>query len=123
MLQYTFKRIVSGIVTVYVIATLTFLAMHLVPGDPISGQKAMSPEIRANLERKYGLDQPVTIQYAVYMKNMLKGDFGISFTQQNRSVNDIIRSHFPVSAWLGIAAIILSVFAGVMFGSISALFR
>jgi ABC-type dipeptide/oligopeptide/nickel transport system permease component len=123
MLQFILKRILSGLVTVFVIATLTFLAMHLVPGDPISGQKAMSPEIRANLERKYGLDKPISTQYVVYMKNMLKGDFGISFTQQNRSVNDIIRSHFPVSAWLGIAAIILSVFAGVMFGSISALFR
>src|SRR4051812_18002928 len=100
MLQYTVKRILSGLVTVYVIATLTFAAMHLVPGDPISGQKAMTAEIRANLERKYGLDKPVLVQYGVYMKNMLQGDFGISFTQQNRSVNDIIRSHFPVSAAL-----------------------
>src|SRR3954466_3002386 len=107
MLNYILKRIVSGLVTVYVIATLTFLAMHLVPGDPISGQKAMSPEIRANLERKYGPYQPVSVQYAVYMKNMLKGDFGISFTQQNLEVNDIIRQHFPISAGLGIEATIL----------------
>lgn len=123
MWAYVVKRILSGIVTVYIIATLTFLAMHMVPGDPISGQKAMSPEIRANIEKKYGLDQPIHVQYVVYITNMLKGDFGISFTQQNRSVNDIIKSHFPISAQLGVAALVLATLSGILFGSISALFR
>jgi ABC-type dipeptide/oligopeptide/nickel transport system permease component len=123
MLQYILKRILAGLITVFLIATLTFAAMHLVPGDPISGQKAMTAEIRANLEAKYGLDKPVLVQYFVYMKNMLKGDFGISFTQQNRSVNDIISSHFPISAMLGVVAVILATISGVIFGSISALFR
>ncbi|HUP57478.1 MAG TPA: ABC transporter permease, partial [Bdellovibrionota bacterium] len=123
MLQYILKRILAGLLTVFAIATLTFTAMHLVPGDPISGQKAMTAEIRANLEAKYGLDQPVLVQYAVYIKNMLQGDFGISFTQQNRSVNDIISSHFPISAMLGIVAVILATISGVIFGSVSALFR
>jgi ABC-type dipeptide/oligopeptide/nickel transport system permease component len=120
MLAYILKRLAAGVLTVFFIATATFAAMHLVPGDPISGGKAMSPEIRANLERKYGLDQPVLTQYRVYLVNMLQGDFGISFTQQNRSVNDIIREHFPVSAKLGILAILFATAGGVLFGSVTA---
>lgn len=123
MVTYVLKRLGAGAITVFFIATVTFAAMHLVPGDPISGAKAMSPEIRANLERKYGLDQPVWKQYGIYLGNMLKGDFGISFTQQNRSVNDIIRGHFPVSAILGVLAIVFATIGGVLWGSIAAVFR
>jgi ABC-type dipeptide/oligopeptide/nickel transport system permease component len=123
MVRYTLKRLAAGAVTVYFIATATFAAMHLVPGDPLSGQKAMTPEIRANLERKYGLDQPVLTQYRVFLGNMLKGDFGISFTQQNRSVNDIIREHFPVSAKLGVLALLFAAAGGIAFGSVTALAR
>lgn len=97
--------------------------MHIVPGDPIAGNKATTPEIRANIEKQYGLDQPVLTQYWVYIRNMAKGDFGISFTQQNRSVNDIIQSHFPVSATLGLLAVAIAMIGGVLFGSISALFK
>ena len=123
MLRYTLKRLGAGILTIYFIATATFAAMHLVPGDPISGAKAMRPEIRANLEKKYGLDKPILTQYGVFVANMLKGDFGISFTQQNRSVNDIIRAHFPVSATLGVLAILVAGAGGVLFGSLTALLR
>jgi oligopeptide transport system permease protein len=101
MLNYMLKRVLSGVVTVWFIATATFMAMHAVPGDPLSSDKKVSPEIRKNLEIKYGLDKPVITQYFIYIGNMLKGDFGISFTQKNREVNDIIREHFPVSATLG----------------------
>ena len=123
MLKYTFNRIIAGLLTVFFIATATFWAMHIVPGDPISGNKAMSADIRANLERKYGLDQPVLKQYAIYMLNMTKGDFGISYTQQNRSVNDIIRAHFPVSATLGMLAVLVATVGGILFGSLTAIFR
>ncbi|MBI3535605.1 MAG: ABC transporter permease [Deltaproteobacteria bacterium] len=97
--------------------------MHFVPGDPISGNKAMSIEIRKNLEKKYGLDQPVLKQYLYFLGNMAQGDFGISFTQQNRSVNDIIESHFPVSAGLGILALIFATAGGVLWGTLAALYR
>ena len=123
MLRYTLKRLAVGLATVYFIATATFAAMHLVPGDPISGAKAMRPEIRANLEKRYGLDRPLAVQYGVFLRNMLKGDFGISFTQQNRSVNDIIREHFPVSAVLGVLAILVAGVGGILFGSLTALLR
>ena len=121
--QYTLKRLVQGVITVWFIATATFLAMHAVPGNPLSDQRAVSAEIRANLEAKYGLDKPIHEQYVVYMGNLLKGDFGISFTQKNRSVNDIIREHFPISAILGILAITFAAAGGVLWGALTALYR
>lgn len=123
MLMYTVKRLLAGIVTVWFIATATFIAMHSVPGDPLMNDKAVSAEIRANLERKYGLDRPKTEQYVLFLRNMLKGDFGISFTQQNRQVNDIIRDHFPVSATLGVLAILFAAMGGVLWGALTALYR
>ncbi len=123
MLAYTLKRLVQGVITVWFIATATFIAMHNVPGDPLSNDKAVSAEIRKNLEEKYGLDKPVMEQYLIYMGNMLKGDFGISFTQQNRRVNDIIREHFPVSAILGILAIVFAGLGGILWGALTALYR
>ncbi len=123
MLAYTLKRLVQGVITVWFIATATFIAMHNVPGDPLSNDKAVSAEIRKNLEEKYGLDKPVMEQYLIYMGNMLEGDFGISFTQQNRRVNDIIREHFPVSAILGILAIVFAGLGGILWGALTALYR
>jgi ABC-type dipeptide/oligopeptide/nickel transport system permease component len=97
--------------------------MHNVPGDPLSGEKAMTETIRANLEAKYGLDKPVHEQYLIYMGNLLKGDFGISYTQRNREVNDIIREHFPVSAILGLLAVVFAGVGGVLWGALTALYR
>jgi ABC-type dipeptide/oligopeptide/nickel transport system permease component len=123
MLNYILKRVLSGFITVWFIATATFMAMHAVPGDPLRGAKAVSPEIRRNLEEKYGLDKPVFQQYLIYLGNMLKGDFGISFTQKNRLVNDIIREHFPVSAILGVLAIIFAAGGGILWGALTAIYR
>lgn len=123
MWQYTIKRLLQGVITVWFIATATFLAMHNVPGDPLSGERAASPEIRANLEARYGLDQALTTQYIIYLENFIKGDFGISFTQRNRQVNDIIREHFPVSATLGILAVMFAALGGILFGALTALYR
>ena len=123
MWRYTFKRLIQGIITVWFIATATFFAMHAVPGDPLSGDKALTEKIRANLEAKYGLDKPVGTQYLIFLKNLAQGDFGISFTQENRQVNDIIREHFPVSATLGILAIMFAGLGGVLWGALTALYR
>ena len=120
---YTLKRLIQGIITVWFIATATFVAMHCVPGDPLLTERATTPEIRKNLEERYGLNRPVTEQYLIYMGNLLRGDFGISFTQQNRRVNDIIREHFPVSATLGVLAIVFAAFGGVLWGALTAMYR
>ena len=123
MLRYTLKRLLQGIVTVWFIATATFIAMHAVPGDPLANQRATNEQIRLNLEQRYGLDRPVSEQYVVFLGGILRGDFGISFTQENRRVNDIIRENFPVSATLGILAVIFAALGGILMGALTALFR
>ena len=121
--RYALKRLVQGAITVWFIATATFFAMHMVPGDPLASDKAVSEKIRANLEAKYGLDKPLLTQYGIYMANLARGDFGISFTQENRRVNDIIREHFPVSATLGILAVVFAALGGILWGALTALNR
>ena len=121
--RYALKRLIQGAVTVWFIATATFFAMHMVPGDPLASDKAVSDKIRANLEAKYGLDKPLLTQYGIYMGNLVRGDFGISFTQENRQVNDIIREHFPVSATLGILAVVFAALGGILWGALTALNR
>jgi ABC-type dipeptide/oligopeptide/nickel transport system permease component len=123
MLRYTIKRLVLGVLTVWFIATATFFGMHAVPGDPLSSDKSTTALIRANLEAKYGLDKPLLTQYTIYLKNISQGDFGISFTQENRQVNDIIKEHFPISAILGILAIVFAALGGILWGALTALYR
>jgi len=123
VLTYTLKRVLQGIVTVWFIATATFIAMHAVPGDPLANQRATNEQIQRNLEQRYGLDRPVSEQYVVFLSGILRGDFGISFTQENRRVNDIIRENFPVSATLGILAVVFAALGGVLMGALTALFR
>jgi ABC-type dipeptide/oligopeptide/nickel transport system permease component len=97
--------------------------MHNVPGDPLMDEKAVSPEIRKNLQAKYGLDRPLLEQYGIYLSNMIRGDFGISYAQENRSVNDIIREHFPISAILGVLSIVFAALGGILFGALTAINR
>ena len=123
MIRYTVIRLIQGVITVWFIATATFFAMHAVPGDPLMNDKAMSETIRKNLEAQYHLDEPLPVQYGIYLWNMVRGDFGISFAQENRSVNDIIREHFPVSAILGILAITFAGLGGILFGALTARYR
>ena len=121
--RYALKRLLQGVVTVWFIATATFFGMHAVPGDPLAADKAMTASIRANLEAKYGLDQPLMTQYGIFLKNLVQGDFGISYTQENREVNDIIQEHFPVSATLGILAVVFAALGGILWGALTALYR
>jgi ABC-type dipeptide/oligopeptide/nickel transport system permease component len=123
MIRYALRRLLSGVVTVWFIATATFFAMHAVPGDPLLHGKNFNPELRRNLVHQYGLDQPLARQYLTYLKNMAQGDFGISFVEKNRRVNDIISEHFPVSALLGALAIAFAAVGGVVLGAFSALCR
>ncbi|NKC01432.1 MAG: ABC transporter permease subunit [Pseudomonadales bacterium] len=123
MARYALKRFLQGLITIWFIATATFFGMHAVPGDALTGEKALTEKIRENLEIKYGLDQPVITQYGIFLKNLAKGDLGISFTQENRHVNDIIAEHFPVSATLGVLAIFFAAIGGILWGALTALYR
>jgi len=123
MLRYVLLRLGYALVTIWFVATATFFAMHVVPGDPLSSEKSVPPQIYANLQAFYGLDKPLPQQYLIYLKNISHGDFGVSFTQQNRAVNDIIREHFAVSASLGVVALLMAFGGALLLASIAALWR
>lgn len=115
-------RIVMMLATLWVVATLTFLGMRLIPGDPFSDPK-VTPQVKENLYRKYGLDKPLYKQYVRYLANLSRLDFGVSYVQVGRSVNDIIAQGFPVSAELGLWALLLALFWGPLLGTLSGLFH
>ena len=120
MVKYVIKRILLGILTAFIVATLTFFIMNLVPGGPFLAEKAVTEQAQAALEAKYGLDKPLFIQYLNYMKGLLKGDLGLSLKKRGFTVNDIIGNKFPVSARLGGLAVLVSVLVGVPLGSVAA---
>lgn len=112
-----------AIVTIWVVATLTFFLMNFVPGGPFLSEKAVSPKAMAALEAKYGLDKPLSQQYVTYMKDALHGDFGDSLKQRGRTVMSIISSKFPVSMRVGGLAVLLAFCLGVPLGCLSAMSR
>ncbi len=120
MARYIIKRVIIGIITAFVVATLTFFIMNMVPGGPFLSEKAVTPQAQAAMEAKYGMDKPLYVQYLNYMKGLLTGDLGISIKKRGFTVNDIIRNKFPVSAKLGALAVLVSVLIGVPLGSIAA---
>ena len=122
MLRYFLKRVAYAVLTLFLLITLTFFMMRLLPGAPFTGDKAISETAMANMEAKYGLDKPVVVQYFMYMGNCLRGDLGISITY-NQPVMDIISDAFLISADLGIRAIIFAVIAGVLLGALAAIKR
>ncbi len=123
MARYFVKRLLMAILTLWLILTATFIMMKSIPGDPFANEKMILPEIRANMEAKYGLDKPLFEQYITYMNNLLHGDFGISFKYKGRSVNEIIATGFPVSAALGLSACAVGLALGIVFGILAAVKR
>lgn len=120
MLRYFFKRILHGIPVLLVVATLTFVIMHLVPGGPFDEEKKLPPEIIANIEAKYHLDKPIATQYLLYLKQVMLGDLGPSYKYIGRDVNDILGDTFPVSLVLGVCAALVVVGLGIPAGVFSA---
>jgi ABC-type dipeptide/oligopeptide/nickel transport system permease component len=123
MAKYIAKRLLVSLLTLWIMFTLTFFLMHFVPGNPFIGDKKMTPEILANLEAKHGLDKPLIVQYGLYAKNMLQGDFGESITLIGQEVKDIIVRKFPYSLRLGLFASALAIIFGTFLGVTSALKR
>lgn len=120
MVKYILKRIGLAIVTIFVVATLTFFLMNMVPGGPFLSEKAISPAAQAALEAKYGMDKPLMVQYTTYMKDILHGDFGESLKQRGRTVTSIILTRFPVSAKIGGLAVLVALLLGIPLGCIAA---
>ena len=120
MLKYFFKRLLHGVPVLLVVATLTFIIMRLVPGGPFDQEKKLPPEILVNIQAKYHLDQSVTTQYILYLKQLIQGDMGPSYKYIGRDVTDIISDTFPVSITLGLLAMLVVVGVGVPVGAWSA---
>lgn len=122
MLVFTIKRLLTLIPVLFIISAITFLLMHSIPGSPFDQEdKPLPPAIKENLEAFYKLDQPLYKQYLSYMGNALRGDLGPSYMQGNRTVNEIIATHFPTSFKLGLLAMLVAIFIGLPIGIISAL--
>ena len=121
MLKFILRRCLEAIPTLFILITISFFMMRLAPGSPFTGERTLPPEVMANIEAKYHLNDPISTQYFNYLKQLAHGDFGPSFKYKDYSVNDLVASSFPVSAKLGAAAFILAVVLGVTAGVIAAL--
>lgn len=122
--KYIAKRILSGVITIVILITACFFLMHAIPGSPFSkGEQGVPEAVMQRLNEKYGLDQPLYKQYFTYLNQILHGDFGISYKNSSVQVNDLIERGFPISARIGILAVLLSLVIGVLLGVTSAVKR
>ena len=122
MTRYICMRIIISIFTIFVLVTITFFLVKLLPGDPFMSE-SVPPEIRARQLAFYGLDRPIVEQYFLYLGNLLRGNLGTSLRFLGREVSGVIRTGFPISARLGIISVIFSYAVGLTFGILSSQFR
>ncbi|MET3696881.1 oligopeptide transport system permease protein [Bacillus oleivorans] len=125
MAGYIFRRILAGVITLFFLTTITFFLMHAIPGGPFSPseQRNVPISVIEKVEEKYGLNEPLIVQYLNYLKSLAQLDLGISFKQPDVSVNELIEQGFPISAKVGIIAIIVALLVGIPLGIISAVKR
>ena len=124
MAKYTVRRVIMALVTLTLVACLTFILMNAIPGNPWLSEKTPSEATIQALNAKYGLDKPLPVQLGKYLSNLTHGDFGTSIKmQKNRPVVEIIKEMFPVSAKVGIIAICWAVLVGVPLGCLAAFKR
>ncbi|MCL9660529.1 ABC transporter permease [Paenibacillus hunanensis] len=123
MARYIAGKFFFMLVSLFVLISLTFFLMKIIPGDPFMSEKAVQPQIKARLMAQYGLDQPIPVQYVRYLGNIVQGDLGISMKYQNQDVSGRIAQTFKPSLQIGIFAIIISIVVGIVLGMIAALYH
>lgn len=121
MLTFISKRILEAIPTLLILITVSFFLMHSAPGSPFTSERALPPEVLANINAKYHLDEPVINQYFYYLGGLLQGDLGPSFRYKDFTINELIGQSFPVSAEIGIWSFLVALLIGVGCGVIAAL--
>lgn len=114
------KRLLEALTTLFVIASMTFLLLRILPGGPFDSEKALPEEIKASIEARYGLDKPLFDQYTSYLAGLVQGDWGESYKYLGRSVTDIIQETLPVSAELGLYSLLLALLIGIPLGVLAA---
>lgn len=120
MAKFFLSRAFSSVVTLLIIATMSFALIRFAPGSPFSTEKALPPEVLKDLEAKYGFDKPVPTQFANYLGNLLQGDMGLSTKYPQRTVNEIIADGFPVTLVLATTALAWALLIGITAGIIGA---
>ena len=123
MIRFIIRRLISLIPTLFLIVTFSFFIMKVAPGGPFSAERNPPPEVLANINKVYHLDEPLPKQYVRYLGNMLRGDLGPSFRYKDYTVNDLIGNTMPNSLILGITALCSALFFGLLVGLISAVKR
>jgi oligopeptide transport system permease protein len=123
MTTYLVQRIFWTVPVLFAVALITFVVMHRVPGGPWDGPKHLSPQALANVNHEYGLDRPLWEQFGRYLLGLSHGDLGVSFQDRNRPVAAMLAEGIPVSAELGLLALVVSITVGVGLGVASALHR
>ena len=125
MFKYILKRLGAGLVSIFVLVTITFFLMHAIPGGPFSPaeERNVPEKVLEQIADKYGLNDPVPVQYVKYLGNLLKGDMGVSFKRQDTTVNELIANGFPVSAKVGAWGVALALAAGIPLGIVAAVKR
>lgn len=123
MISVLLKRFVHGVIVLWAVATLTFLLLRLAPGGPFDSERKLPPEIIANLEAKYHLNEPVLEQYVRYLAGLAHGDFGPSYKYLDRGVTEIIADTLPTSALLGILAVLFTMVVSFPLGFCAAYYR
>ncbi|BBE70603.1 oligopeptide ABC transporter permease OppB [Oharaeibacter diazotrophicus] len=121
MLAFALRRLVSAVPTLFIVVTLSFFLMRIAPGGPFNLERPLEPQVLANLNRVYELDQPLVVQYVHYLWNVLHGDFGPSFVYRDYTVAELILQALPYSVILGSFALVISVIGGIAVGTFAAL--
>jgi len=121
MWRYSLRRLAGAIPTLFVVMTVAFFMMRLAPGGPFDRDRMLTAEVEANIRKAYNLDEPLVVQYGIYLSKLLRGDLGPSFKYQDYTVVELIRNGFPVSFRIGITAIILALIVGGACGILAAL--
>jgi oligopeptide transport system permease protein len=122
MIRYVARRVVYMFIALFIIVSITFFISKALPGDPFSDPK-LTPQTRQQLYVKYGLDEPLYVQYVKYMANVAQGDLGNSFYYNSRPVTQMILARLPVSAFIGIQAVIFGLVVGMVLGIVAALWH
>jgi oligopeptide transport system permease protein len=123
MPAFLLKRFVHGAIVLWVVATLTFVLLRLAPGGPFDRERRLPPEVMANIEAKFHLDEPLLKQYVRYVSGLLSGDFGPSYKYLDRGVKEVIADSLPISLVLGGLAILLALAIALPAGLVSAYYR
>ncbi len=123
MLGYAVRRIAGTVPTLLILVTLSFFVIRLAPGGPFDQERALTPQVRANLDHLYGLDRPLGMQYLHYLDGLAHGDLGLSYKERDESVAGLIAQGLPISAAVGFAALVLATLCGVPLGVWAALRR